>query len=415
MSLRCSTSERDRPAASRGSSPLRRRAFTIPELLVAMALILFIMAILSEAFVAGLDSFRQLKAIGDMQEKFRATTIQLRYDLASYHFYYAGVNNPTLHLSDPTILTAGPQAGFFRISQGSLPPTPGNLTYTLEGSDPAPSPLGVNSYRAVDHILHFTAYRPGGPPEGFFSAQVPAGQPPTFPLDGTSAVPPGLPPSTGPMEYQQPGIVNSQWVEVAYFLRPTGNSAGSTPLYALYRRQCAVLTESDATTVNAPPKQVLIANTPWSLWPEMSCRPDATNTFLQFNAMPNLVTPPARCLWNQALAPPSPPPQVFQGTANPQNAYLILGENGEPATRIGDDLLLTDVISFQVQVLRQWSTGKDFQFHDLNDPGPPGGGGNVFDTAVQPIPYQILMLQITIRVWDVKTQQTRQITVVQDM
>jgi prepilin-type N-terminal cleavage/methylation domain-containing protein len=376
---------------------MRRRAFTIPELLVAMALILFIMAILSEAFVAGLDSFRQLKAVGDMQEKLRATTVQLRYDLSSYHFY--GGANPTLHLSDPTILTAPPQFGFFRISQGSAVGSP---AYVLEGSDPAPSPLGVNSYHAVDHILHFSVYRPGGPPEQFFTAQVPAGQPPTFQLDTV----------TGPVDYRQSGIVNAQWVEVAYFLRPTGNSAGNTPLFALYRRQCLVLGETDADTVDTAPNQVPAAGGNWSMWPEMSCRPDPTNTFLQFNGPLRLVTPANRCLWNQYAAPPSPPPQVF--TATPATYYPILGENGEPATRIGDDLLLTDVISFQVQVLRQWATARDFQFHDLSDAGP-AGAGNVFDTAVAPIPYQILAVQITIRVWDVKTQQTRQITVVQDM
>src|SRR5262245_61577955 len=49
----------------------RRSGFTIVELLVAMALILFIMAILSEAFVAGLKSVRDLKAVADMAERLR--------------------------------------------------------------------------------------------------------------------------------------------------------------------------------------------------------------------------------------------------------------------------------------------------------------------------------------------------------
>jgi prepilin-type N-terminal cleavage/methylation domain-containing protein len=365
----------------------RRHAFTIPELLVAMALILFIMAILSEAFVAGLDSFRQLKAIGDMQEKLRASTIQLRYDLSSYHFY--GGANPTLHLSDPTILTAPPQFGFFRISQGSPVNGPSGA-YVQEGTD------GVNSYRATDHILHFTVYRPGGPPEQFYTAQVPAKQPPTFALDTV----------TGPIDYRQSGLVNAQWAEVAYFLRATGNFAGNTPLYALYRRQCLILGEADAIAVNGA--GVPAAN--WSLWPEMSCRPNGAN--LQFNGPATVLTQTNRCLWNQFAAPATtPPPQVF--TATPATYYPIFGENGEASTWIGDDIILTDVISFQVQVLRQGTAGRDFQFHDLSD--QPGGGTNVFDTAVAPIPYQILALQITIRVWDVKTQQTRQITVVQDM
>src|SRR5439155_10425507 len=44
----------------------KRQGFTLVEMLVAMALTIFIMVIMSEAFVAGLETFRQLKAIGDM-------------------------------------------------------------------------------------------------------------------------------------------------------------------------------------------------------------------------------------------------------------------------------------------------------------------------------------------------------------
>ena len=39
----------------------RRSAFTLVEMLVATALVMFIMLILSEAFVAGLEAFRTLK------------------------------------------------------------------------------------------------------------------------------------------------------------------------------------------------------------------------------------------------------------------------------------------------------------------------------------------------------------------
>ncbi|MCI0701035.1 MAG: prepilin-type N-terminal cleavage/methylation domain-containing protein [Planctomycetia bacterium] len=63
-----------------------RRGFTLIELLVAMALIVFIMVILSEAFAAGLEAFRNLKAIGDQQEKLRTAAQTLRRDLQSAHF-----------------------------------------------------------------------------------------------------------------------------------------------------------------------------------------------------------------------------------------------------------------------------------------------------------------------------------------
>lgn len=56
------------------------------ELLVAMALIVLIMAILSQAFAAGVGTLRQLKALGDMQEQLRAGAAALRSDLAETHF-----------------------------------------------------------------------------------------------------------------------------------------------------------------------------------------------------------------------------------------------------------------------------------------------------------------------------------------
>ncbi len=43
----------------------RRRGFTLVELLVAMALIMFIMALLSQAFIIASASFRKLKGMGD--------------------------------------------------------------------------------------------------------------------------------------------------------------------------------------------------------------------------------------------------------------------------------------------------------------------------------------------------------------
>jgi hypothetical protein len=58
-----------------------RRAFTITELLVAFALIIFIMSILSAAFAAGMKTFSQIKGAGDMSEELRAAAVKLRSDV----------------------------------------------------------------------------------------------------------------------------------------------------------------------------------------------------------------------------------------------------------------------------------------------------------------------------------------------
>src|SRR5262249_29304563 len=119
-------------------APRQRRGFTITELLVAMALIVFIMYVLSEAFSAGAGAVRNLKAIGDMNEQLRSAGNIMRRYLAADHF------DGKARLSDPDFWKDGPRPeGFFRIYQG----TKG----TYEGLDLD----GLESWRATDHMLHF--------------------------------------------------------------------------------------------------------------------------------------------------------------------------------------------------------------------------------------------------------------------
>jgi len=63
------------------SSRRTRGGFTIAELLVALALIVFVMSILAEAFTAGLESFRRLDGVGDLQEELRNAAAVLREDI----------------------------------------------------------------------------------------------------------------------------------------------------------------------------------------------------------------------------------------------------------------------------------------------------------------------------------------------
>src|SRR5437588_4973345 len=145
-----------------------RRAFTLVELLVAMALIVFIMSILTGAFTAATKTFRNLKAAGDMAERLRAVSAQLRWELAADHF------EGKKRLSQDSFWVNGPpEQGFFRLWQGS-PPAANNPYYTLEGTDLD----GIESYRAVDHALHFTVKLRGNNPSHVYSASVPAGFPP---------------------------------------------------------------------------------------------------------------------------------------------------------------------------------------------------------------------------------------------
>jgi type II secretory pathway pseudopilin PulG len=357
----------------------RRSAFTLIEMIVAMALTLFIMVILAQAFVTGLETFRMLKGIGDMQQGLRTATLRLRSDLSADHFE-AGRK-----LSDPNFWGAGdpwnpiwwgdgtPRMGFFRIVQ--------NSASVWEGNDPD----GLPSYRATNHALHFTIRLRGNHREGFLSASVPANSP-LFNVATTFA---NQPPDARFQD--QPATYTSAWGEIAYFLAPQGTTvephnpssgAGGTPLFSLYRVQKVVV--ADSTQINA----AAIPANQYAAYAEISCEPDPTNTTLIFNSPLDLA---GQWTWQQAATPP-------QWTFTPPRRSITTYAPGPGASK-----LLENVVSFQVQVLWPGST----TFQDV-----PNGN---FDTSSQPPPgYTITAIQITLRVWDPATQQTRQVTFIQD-
>src|SRR5262245_53014386 len=111
----------------------RRKAFTLTELLVSMALIVFTMTILTSAFTTGMEAFRRLKAIGDMDEGVRTVVNLLRRDLSSPHFD-----------GDRSLSKLGVYA---RINQGEIPPVPPNTPPHGTPYDPA---VAVNQFTIYD-------------------------------------------------------------------------------------------------------------------------------------------------------------------------------------------------------------------------------------------------------------------------
>lgn len=579
----------------------RRHGFSLVEMLVAMALIIFIMVILTQAFVAGLEAFRTLKGIGDMEEKLRNASTLLRRDLTNLYLKGPGSERK---LSEPYFWDKGPpEEGFFRLWHGSYtytpPAGPGSpfLNPPWGGVTPVTNQInrwegfdaeGNPSYRSVNHILHFTTKLRGNRREDFLPARVPIHLP--FPLVG--------PPTRNPL-LLNPDMTNGnqpsdrryqddpdtaiavggthvnytgQLAEVCYFLRYNGNAAGATPLYTLYRRQ--LLVTPDTATLNRTTTGTTMTafgpmtyNTPITVlnglglvqFAEMSCKttPDTVLTGgyprpLYFNSAADLTIPPRR--FGMLPTPPvttSPPPSPwtvaenaglpnvpllpYSSSSTYYNAtYPCLGESepplgltsppGPPATPVGApstwppvpptmgvpvpwqdhpalpgdtglrgaDVLLTDVISFDVRVLtdetyNRINTRPDIDpFVDLFDsiarvtldpstggatppvsglqqsrnsafrplpgtygtPTPYYDGPAVFDTwtsrndgtydyrelqgtppnplwmaptglainsMAAPLQIRIIALQITLRVWNPKTQQTRQVTLVQYM
>jgi prepilin-type N-terminal cleavage/methylation domain-containing protein len=422
----------------------RRQGFTIVELLVALALIVFIMVILTEAFTAGLESFRRLKAIGDMQEKMRAVSLILRRDFQAEHFDEARGNR----LSDQDMTKMDPpNYGYFRLTQQW-----NGTSYNFldccsvnEGTDAD----GLISTRQTTSMLQFTVRLRGVQPPTYFSALPPTPQNPT---DATAN---GLLAQNAPADIQltQPTAMFSQWAEVAYFLKPKqGITAGQTTLYALYRRQ-RLLAHTFAQAQRAQ-----ISAQSWPRYYEFSFpQPPAANSInpVQINTASTITLPYNRVLMDpnsagggvvSVTAPPPPATGV-------QTIEDLMGGVTQP--QAGDDLLLTNVISFDVKAVYTvppGAAGPGLQAADL--PPPPVAGQpiqpyegqnpaftttRVFDTWCKqgnygtywndsnpntpqqfwvyrmPLKIRILALQITIRIWDEHSEQARQISIIQEM
>jgi len=435
----------------------RRRGFTLIEMLVATALTLFLMVILSEAFVTALDTFSGLKAIGDMEEGLRTASTLLRFELRQPHF------DGQRKLSDVNIASAPPQLGFFCIRQG--------LPYNVEGVDSQFTPSNfLPSFYAnggaggSNHTLHFSIRLNGAQPSSVFSTAVASTSASPSPL--APYLPGGAPnsgyQSTSPQAFDalfQPAppagasfaVYNSQWAEVAYFLQFQGTTAdphnpgaatgpGVAPLYGLYRLQWLVPTLNAAAaaaagnnvTANTPSD---LANQPTvSLLPAGSPSPTSYSLTYTRGGFDNP--------FNFGASPPFYSPSVTGGTSN---------------------LLLNNVVSFNVRIFQSFSGITSLNSTPLNAATPglavvtpvpvgyydtvvpaqttdalttPDAGqfprpafdtsGNMsvrlWDTsagAFISVPVQnsfpVSALEISIRVWDQKTQQTRQITMLQDM
>jgi type II secretory pathway pseudopilin PulG len=475
--------------------PPRRGGFTLVEMMVATALIIFIMYILASAFEKGLETFRMLKVAGNMQEQLRSASVTMRSDLTKPHFNDKGSSAEYLSDGplDPTQPTwTPPDKGYFRIDCGS------GSVYAIveEGMDPDdPSlprtrrlPTTANASTDLYPSLQFTVRLPGERQDQFFT---------------TSGAGASLSQWNQPNYMAGASIFTSQWAEVSYFVQPTGTTPGGTQHYALYRR-VKLLYDDQATTANPQlpkiPPQVIAPGDPnfanFSFWRRPSGSASST---AELNT-PSKVTAAQRRFGtrpNQAngLA-------VYATTDTSMSPSMnVYGSASEVA---GTDLLLANVTDFELKA--QWDVPKiagtkfnqaiygpgaaltptpggvvDYPFdlipsnkqnqflrnrhvfdtwsHDEDTTGPspeysygrpvdtlsPGNrvfrNGNVpghgrydqrnpdlanwnaghfnnnssFIAESMPLRVRITAVQIKIRIWDVKSQQSRQISIVQDL
>ncbi len=371
-----------------------RRAFTLVELMVAMGLSVLIMYIMAECSKICLDAVSLARSSGQMSTQLQgAGAIMTRDLIYSDHFLRddtrpgGGVKLSQMRLDwlpgSGTQTYTPPKAGFFRI----ISPT----SSVDIGADANNFP--INS--AVNHALHFTSILPAGD-QNLFSVAVPA-------TGGT--------------------IYRSRAAEIAYFLQDSGTrtspGTGGVPLYNLIRRQRLVAMTPDeiSSLFNARTDRDVIASNGTNL---IYTAADLTNPANRLQIVPNSLPP------------------------NPAPAQPLTFGIGHP--RFGEDLLLSNVLSFEVlvdwtpattiansnQFPRTQAQGNwDHPFDNLYYVGGNGGrnqtyqnqgvfdtwypapGWNVF-TAMNanklPLAVRVKQIQGTVRIFDPKTKLARQNT-----
>lgn len=229
----------------------------------------------------------------------------------------------------------------------------------------------------------------------------------------------------------------------------SGNTAGGTPLYTLYRTQYVVV--PDTTPVNYS----LQSSGKWNQtdYSELSTI-DQTN-LLYFNGPEDLAGADRGVATTGTTATLRDTSKAITGAWTPNRwenfrlritggpgvggeipilsntadtltystqsftpttstTYAIVGRAFDPnRPRLqAASVLLNDVISFQVQILRPGDT----DFVDVPPIDPAAPATFVYDSSGMPNPpYTILAVRITLRIWDNNTQQARQITLIQDI
>ena len=356
----------------------RRSGLTLPELMVAAAMSMVIMLIIAFAFREGINSFRKLRGVGQMQDRLRSAQNVLKRDLSSEHFgglFQQGINGP--YVRDQRLDIIGwkpPEEGYFEVRQL----TPSQIELAPNGT-PLVDGDGIPSYAATDHSLRFTVKLTGKRQQDWFYAA------------GTGG---------GDVDFSNGSIQATRWAEVAYFLFPNNDNANGTPLYTLYRQERPLnLGGVSSATVSQ---------------------------------------------WNQRIGRTTWDPNIFPSPINFQPSGT------------GDDILITDVLSFEVKVA--WSNNTDPSMATVSPTFPTpttAGSGNLdwpvanvssqqggrfdtgstadvqaaspsydwnnpasFNTTVSGAPrfrVRLSTVQIRIRVWDKATESARQITIVQDV
>ena len=312
-----------------------RNAFTLVELMVAMALIILMLSIMSQAFVIATGTMQGLKEVADMQEKIRPAITLLQRDLGAFHF--EGIKK----LSDPEFWDNGPpKEGYFMLWQDRANDVAEGATNNVTFSQSA---------ALANHMLAFTVKLPGKSPNEFFESSSLGGAfgNTFFNVTGTPAA---MTDSNTRRFEKDSSLIHSEWAEVAYFLGPhtvnpdgytDGKAGPALPYYNLYRQQRLVLPSYNTAGVTLPTPADNAATR--DTYSELSFhryeRSSSGATILKFNS-PSDLTVPWKRMGNRN----------YNQLGNPAGPSLFL-EFSNASARVNTDIIATNVISFDVKLL----------------------------------------------------------------
>jgi prepilin-type N-terminal cleavage/methylation domain-containing protein len=341
---------------------MTRRGFSLVEMLVVLAITALVLSLLASAYVMELRAIRSAKGLIEMDEQLTAAERQIRYYLRLPHF--EGNRRVSEIGSSWT-----PSEGYFEVFDGGP-------------SDPATSDW-----------MRFTVRLPGNRPDEWYATSVPvtntntAGE--AYPLIGvplykypTSPVPP---PATPP----SPPPYLAQWLEVAFFLSqqmdpddPTKQMAtvpldhpgygNAAKLYRLHLRKAALVPRR----LSYPGEQPIDIET------------DINNGRLDFSVSGtasryDLSAFPTRSNYR---------PNTTQSVHSKSNRLAT-----QPAGD-GRDILVSNVVSFDIKLFSGSGTAWDSSYDSVSGSSPAPSG-----------------LEIRIRVFNPKTQQMRDIVIVESL
>jgi type II secretory pathway pseudopilin PulG len=352
--------------------PAKRNGFTIVELLVALALVMFIMSIISQVFVDASESFRSQRAKADLSEKLRYLTQTIRADLRANHF------EENRRLSDPNFWIKGPpKVGYFRLEQASTY----NSVDSLTQNDTA-----LISNQFSNTVMAFTVFNSGQEQSNFLSTYFSN-------ADFVNWKSQKLNP--GDTRYEMDAnCFNSPFAEIAYFLGPNNykeivlqDEPGQpvVRLYSLYRKAWLICPEELSTT-----ELEISSTTSPKINQRASVIPNQLKTFLNTKGNQGIANTdvPMRRGLGQYLGSPE---KVISWKA-PLDLNRPFDQNIEPS--IQDYLIAENVLSFTVEVLPKGGQ----RFIPLKNlvPNLDFVSGGVFDTWSSRSANQIVPLGISI-------------------